>query len=381
MRFDRSKPLTFSRTLKQLVSHGIHSLPPRLRIFTDIAAGGISDTCVHWHLPAYLIRGQLLEDGCEGSLVHFGQLPQYKSWTANFFTKVMTAESIGNFTLTDISKLKGVLSDCDALVCPITPISKLFFSTRGWLVVPKYVRCLIDLHKPLDQLICRHAAKDDLRIAKKKNYRFEALRDDASFDEFYQSMLVPTATIRHEDRAHISSLEALRDIFHRGYLLAAYQGNEWVGANLILPQAGNTLNWANVGWRGGSEQLMKDRLVSALLYEMIQRGKNEGFDTLDLGSCNPFVNDGPLNYKLKWGTQMALPLLGYEGDQLQGLNAYLAVHFNIASASARSMLRHSPLLDKHDGRLRAVGWDSKIRSDFKHQIEDGLPWVDLAPDE
>lgn len=364
--------------LKRTVRLGIRSLPPRLRLFTDVAWGGLSDTYTNWYMPAYLVRGRPLAAEGDTSFICFGKLPQYSTWIANFLSEPTAAESIGSFSLTDISNRKGILSDCDALLCPINPLGKLLFSAREWLIVPKYVKCLIDLRKPLDQLVCRHAAKDDLRIVRKKNYRFDVRRDDASFDEFYQNMLIPTVTIRHEERARISTLDALRQVFHRGYLLAAYQGTEWVGASLIVPQTNHTLNWANIGWRNGSEQMLKDRLVSALLYEMIQRGKNEGFMTLDLGSCSPFANDGPLNYKLKWGAQMALPQLGYEDGQLQGFNAYFAVHFNLASGSARSMLKHSPILDTHGGRLRAVGWGSKLRPDFKHQVDDGLLWSDLS---
>jgi hypothetical protein len=369
---------TLEGMLKRTVRLGIRSLPPRLRLFSDVAVGGLSDTYANWNFPAHLVRGRLLETNSEGSLVYFGQLPQYKSWIANFFSNSIAAESIGKFSLPSIAGRKGPLSDCDVLVCPTTPLSQLLFTARGWLVVPKYVECLIDLRTPVDQLIRRHAAKDDLRIIRKKNYRFEVLRDDAAFHEFYHEMLVPTTRIRHEERANISTLDALRNVFHQGYLLAAYQGTEWVGANLIVPQANNRLNWANIGWRNGSEQMMKDRLASALLYEMIQRGQNEGFTTLNLGSCSPFVNDGPLNYKLKWGAQMAIPELSYEDGQLQGLNAYFAAHFNLASDSARLMLKHAPILDRHDGRLRAVGWSSKLRPDFKHQVDSGLPWTDLS---
>lgn len=378
MEFDESKMLSLGTTLKRSVRIGIRSLPPSLRLFADVAVGGLSDTYANWHLPAHLVRGRLLEGKNEGSLIYFGQLPQYKSWIANFFSDSMAAEPIGNFSLPSIARRKGMLSECDVLVCPTTPLSQLLFTARGWLVVPKYVECVIDLRIPIDQLIRRHAAKDDLRIIRKKNYRFEVLRDDAAFNEFYHEMLVPTTRIRHEERANISTLEALRTVFHKGYLLAAYQGTEWVGANLIVPQANNRLDWANIGWRDGNEQMMKDRLVSALLYEMIQRGQSEGFTNLNLGSCSPFVNDGPLNYKLKWGAQMAAPQLGYECGQLQGLHAYFAVHFDFASDSARSMLQHAPILDTHDGRLRAVGWSSILRSDFKHQVDGGLPWTDLS---
>lgn len=378
MQPDESKMFTLGGALKHAVRLGIRSLPPRLRFFSDVAIGGASDTYTNWRMPAYRVRGRLHGAGCEGTLIYFGQLPQYKSWIANFFSDSMAVEPIGSYSLMEIAKRKGELSDCDALLCPSNPVSQFLFTEPGWFVIPKYVKCLVDLRKPVEQLVCRHAAKDDLRIARKKNYRFEVLHEDAAFDEFYHEMFVPTTRIRHEDRANISSLETLKSVFHKGYLLAAYQDGRWVAANLMVPQAGKVLNWANVGWQAGAEQLMKDRVVSALMFEMMVRGKNEGYDTLDLGSCNPFVNDGPLSYKLKWGAQMALPELGYEEDQLQGLNTCFSAHFNLKSEAARSMLKYSPVLDKYDGCLRAVGWDSQLRSDFKHQVEEGLPWVNLA---
>ena len=364
--------------LRRGFRRGLRSLPPDVRCYPEIALSTVTLAHAQWKMPAYRVRGRLIDGPGDCTLIHFGQQPQYKDWIARFLSRPTVAEAIGSFSLRAICQRKGVLATGDVLLCPVTPLSQLFFAAHGWLTVPKYVRCLIDLRTPIDQLLCRHGVKDDLRIARKKGYRFDILRDDASFDEFYQEMLVPTATVRHEDLAHISSPETLRRIFHRGHLLAAYQGDDWVGASLMVPRPDNSLDWANVGWRGGSERLMKDRLVSALLHEMIVRGKNEGFGTLDLGSCSPFVNDGPLNYKLKWGARMALPFLGYENEQLQGLNAYLAAHFNLASERAQAMLRHAPLLDKHRGRLRAIGWNAALRQDFRHQLDDGLPWADLA---
>ena len=355
MQRDESKITSLGGAVKRAVRVGIRLLPTRARFHTDVVIGGVFNTYANWHLPAYRVCGRL-----------------------HFFSDSTTVEPIGSYSLAEIGKRKGELSNCDILVCPSNPVSRLLFTEPGWFIIPKYIKCLIDLCKPVEQLVCRHAAKDDLRIARKKNYRFEVLRQEAAFDQFYHEMFVPTTRIRHEDRANIPSLETLKKAFKNGYLLAAYQEDEWVAANLMVPQTGNVLNWANVGWRWGAEQLMKDRVVSALMFEMMVRGKNEGYDTLDLGSCNPFVNDGPLGYKLKWGAEMSLPLLGYEENRLHGLNSYLSVHFNIKSESARFMLKNSPVMDKHDGYLRALGYDSQPRSDFKRQVENGLPWINLA---
>lgn len=328
--------------------------------------------------PAFRVRGRLLAEDEPGTLIHCGDLPQYKTWVANLFAEADPPELIGSFSLADIARRRGALADADAVLCPINPLSRILFPARSWFIVPKYIECLIDLDLPLEQLVRRHRAKDDLRIIRKKNYRFEVRSDDASFDEFYHNMLVPTATKRHEDRAHISSPELLRNVFRGGYLLAAYLGDQWVGANLIVPRDGGVVNWANVGWRGGSEQLMKDRVVPALLHEMIVRAKAEGFRTLSLGSCAPFVNDGPLNFKLKWGAHLAAPQIIYENDQLQGANAYIAAYYRLAATGGRAMLQHAPILDRHGGLLRAIGWQSTLRPDFRHQVEQGLAWVDLA---
>lgn len=338
----------------------------------------VSNTRAQWRQSAFRIRGRLLAGDERGTLIHCGELPQYKTWVANLFAESDPPERIGSFSLADIARQRGVLADADAILCPINPLSRMLFPIQSWFIVPKYVECLIDLGLPLEQLVRRHGAKDDLRIIRKKNYRFEIRHDDASFDEFYHDMLVPTASKRHEDRAHISSLEHLRNIFRSGYLLAAYLDDEWVGANLIVPRPGGVVNWANVGWRGGNEQLMKDRVVPALLHEMIVRAQADGFQTLNLGSCAPFVNDGPLNFKLKWGAHLAPPQILYENNQLQGANAYIAAHYRLTATAGRSMLKHAPILDHHGDLLRAIGWQSTLRPDFRHQVEQGLAWIDVA---
>ena len=366
--------------LKRALHGGLACLPPRLRLSADMALGNVAETLAHWRMPAFRVCGRSIDGKNDATLVYLGDLPQYTTWIARFFSAARPAEPIGSHTLAEIRARRGRLADADVLLCPTTPLARRFFSDRDWLCVPKYVRCLVDLDRPDEQLLNRHAVKDDLRIVRKKGYRFAVLRDDASFDEFYESMLLPTVKLRHEERAHISSRDALRALFHRGHLLAAFCDGQWVGANLLVPVTDDTLSWANIGWRDGSKKLMKDRLVSALLYEMIRRARSAGFSTLDLGSCSPFVDDGPLNYKLKWGARMELPQIGYDHGQLQGLNAYFCVRFDLAaSQAARSLLQASPLLAQSRERLCAVGWDSTVNAAFRHQIDAGLPWIDLAP--
>ena len=366
------------KLLKRALRGCLNRLPPRTRLSADYVLAGLSGIAAHWRQRAYRVVGRRPGGDVPVSMIHFGNEPQYGTWIANYLDDPGPAEYIGTYSLTQICRGDGALADADLLLCPLTPFAERLFVAHDWLIVPRHVRCIIDLKEPTERLLSRHGVKDDLRIVRKKDYRFAILRDDAFFDEFYHSMLVPTVISRHEQRAHISSLAALRRIYQKGYLLAAFLDADWVAACLMVPHADNTLDWANVGWRDGNQTLMKERVVSAMLNEMIRRAKEDGYDRLDLGSCSPFVNDGPLNYKLKWGARMALPQLAYEDERLQGVNAHFAVRFRLGEPAANELLRSSPLLAKRGGELVAVGWNSLLRIDFRHQLDDGLRWIDLA---
>lgn len=364
--------------LKRALRRGMHALPPRLRYYSELAVGSLAYTRAQWRMPAYRVRGRLLDSEAHGTLIHVGDLPQYKTWVDNVFAEADAPQLIGEFPLLDVARRRGALADADLLLCPINPLSRLLFRPDSWFIVPKYVEGVVHLDRPLEQLFRQSSAKRDLGVIKKKNFSYKILRDDSALDEFYRTMLVPSMTTRHESRVHITPLERLRQTFQRGHLLAAYLDEVWVGAMLVVPGAGRMLNAALIGWRDGSEQLMKDRVPSALMYETIVRARHDGFAAVHMGSSAPFVNDGPLNFKVKWGMRPSVPPLGIEDDRLQGLNALLAVGYRLASDAARAMLKNAPILVDSGQGLRAVGWQSSLRQDFKYLLEAGVTWTDLA---
>lgn len=364
--------------LKRFIRHCISSLPPNARLPIEAAKVSVMDTVFNWRLPSYLVQGQLAGEGFHGSLVYFGEPHQYLSWSAMLFVDAKPPKPLGRFRLPDILRLKHGLSKSDLVLCPVNPMTEALFSQWGWFRIPRYVEYVIDLRKPIEKIFQSRHSRNEIKKLKRLKYCFEVLRSELALEEFYNDMLLPTVKKRHKVRAHISRFENLKKKFENGYLLAAYRGSEWVGANLVVCQSNKTLRAANVGWRNGDERLMKDRISSALLVELIKRAKTEGFEFLNLGNSNPFVDDGPLNFKLKWRGELEIPRVKYEGRELQGVKGFLAAYINLASESGRAMLHHNPLLEKHKGVMRAVGWNFPIRPAFKHQVEQGLPWVDLS---
>lgn len=364
--------------LKHLIRQCITVLPPRARLLVEAAKVSVADTVFNWRLPSYLVQGQLAGGGGQGSVIYFGEPHQYLSWSDMLFVDADLPVPLGPIRLPDILRLKHGLSKYDLVLCPVNRMTEPVFSRWGWFSIPRHVDYVIDLQKPVEVLFRNSHIKKEIRRLRRFKYRFKDLHSELALEEFYHDMLLPTVKKRHKERAFISRFEDLKKKLENGYLLGAYKGPEWVAAELVVYQGNKTVRAANVGWRNGDERILKDHVNSALLVELIKRAKTAGFEYLNLGNSNPFVDDGPLNFKLKWGGELEIPSVKYEGRELQGVKGILAVYINLASESGRAVLHHNPLLAKHNGVIRAVGWNSPVRPAFKRLMKKGLPWIDLA---
>lgn len=367
------------RSFKSLLRRMHGALPEPVARQIDIATLSMQDTLQNWRMPARYVRAPLAGGNGEGTILYIGDRPQYKSWTQQLFGQPAQTVSLGEFTLFEVLKESQPALAADVTLCPLNPWTIPLFSREGWHIVPLHVLSSINLETPIDVLASNRDAKNELRVIRKHDYQFRELRSDEAFEEFYREMLSPMVARRHHESAFLSSMANLKQQYaNEGYLLAAYLDSEWVGANLVLNGTQGTLVSANVGWRDGSDELMKKRVVSALLYELIKRAAEQGFRTLDLGSSNPFANDGPLNYKLKWGASIELPKIEYTGRVLDGARGFIAAKFNLASDAARSMLHNTPFFESHAGNLRAVGWNPAMPAAIQQKIDHGMPLLNLA---
>lgn len=355
-----------------------HALPEQIARQIDIASISLQDTLQNWRMPAHYVRSSLANGGKQGTILYIGNRPQYKSWTQQLFGQSENLVSQGEIRLIDVLGGDNSVMAADVTLCPLNPWTIPLFRRNGWHIIPQHVLSRIDLKTPIDVLASSRDAKNELRVIRKQDYQFRELRSDEAFEEFYHEMLSPMVARRHNESAFLSSMENLKKQYANGYLLAAYLDSEWVGANLVLNGGEGTLVSANVGWRGGSDELMKKRVVSALLYELMNRASSQGFHTLDLGSSNPFVCDGPLNYKLKWGANIELPKIEYSQNLLQGTRSFIAAKFNLASDATQSILHGTPLFESHQGKLQIIGWNSDVPSMIQQRIDHGMPMINLA---
>ena len=365
-------------SLKPLLRRVHAVLPDNLRRQINIGSISLQDTLKNWRMPAYRVRAQLPEGKSEGTVLYLGDRPQYASWTHKLFGRAIEPVSLGQFSLLQILGGRTPALTADITLCPLNPWTMPLFAQRGWHVMPLFVNCLVDLRKPMNELITSKGAKDDLRVARRLGYRFDLLQGDKAIHEFFHQMLVPTVKIRHEERAFLSQWQNIERTYQNGVLIGSHLEDQWVGAILLALDEPKTVRIANLGWRNGEDQWLKKGIVAALYNQSFLWAQENGFEWVNLGSSNPFADDGPLNFKLKWGATLMAPELKVANGQIDGAHSFIGVKFDLGSQAAQSFLASTPLLECEEGKLRAIGWNAAIPPQFHRQIDLGCEWVNLA---
>lgn len=355
-----------------------NALPDKIRYPIDVATTSILDTLQNRYIPAYYVRARLTDGQSEGKVLYLGNLSQYKSWIHVYFGQSVEPVSIGNLSLFQFLRKNESAPRADVTLCPINPFTK-YLLNPGWHIIPLFVDCIIDLRKPIHELITSKGANHPMRTARRFDYRFEIIKNDNALYEYFHHMLIPSIQNRHEQRAFLSSWENIQHLYQNGTLITAHLNNEWVGAILLVPEYKNRIRIANLGWRNGDIMWLKNGIVPALYHQSILWAQKKEFTEFNLGGSNPFVNDGPLNFKLKWGATMEAPSLSYQNGRIEGIRSFIGVKFNLESPAAQSLLASVPLLEYAEGKLRAICWNAEIPPSFRRQLDLGCEWINLAP--
>lgn len=166
------------------------------------------------------------------------------------------------------------------------------FFKDGLITVP-FVRQRFDISKPPENLKQFRKHKKNILT-----YDTEVTRDPEVLAFFYEKMHVPYVRRRYKDALieHFSKLQYF--IEKNGeLLLLKTQGN--VIGGVFCKQIGDTFHMLNIGLIDDS--YLKADAMDALYYFAILRAKERGFRYIDFGESRPFLSDGVLEHKRRWG--------------------------------------------------------------------------------
>jgi len=350
-----------------------------VRCCLDVVAVSLIDVVQQWRLPVYRVKAIVPGSDVEASVVYFGELPQHRVWTHTLWGRDIEPEFVGEANFLQVFFGSAKLPAADMMVFPLNKVTASLFSMKGWHLVPRFLNYRVDLGASISDIFSSRDAKNERRATAKKNYTFKTLNADEYFDEFYHEMLLPTIALRHGKRALIAPFESLRETMRCGFLLGVFAEDEWLGACMLVRESSTVLRAANIAYRGGDPDLLKQRVLSALEIEKVMFARERGFRWLDNGACNPFPTDGALHYKMKWGGGYSAPAIEYDGQSLSGVRNLFALKVNLEGPGSRNLLQRTPIFELAGGTLRVMGWNSVVPSVFRKELKAGLEWLNLDP--
>jgi hypothetical protein len=174
--------------------------------------------------------------------------------------------------------------------------SLMQFFTEGIFTVPWIVQRLL-LDTPFEELFADRERKRERKKA--LAFEFVVSHDPADLQHFYESMYLPFLRKRHENPT-ILELDYLRRHFLEkdGDILFIKKDDRIIAGGLCHLIDG-TYSLATLGMLDEAYEI--DGVNAALYYYGIMMAYKRGATYVDFGLSRPFLSDGVVMYKRKWG--------------------------------------------------------------------------------
>lgn len=178
----------------------------------------------------------------------------------------------------------------------------------GSLRVPGYLRTVVSLGQPIDEITARYDPELRRRLRKRRShFRMERVLKESELERVDREMLRPYATERQGKDAEQIPLDMVRDMSQRyGRLDLIYCDDEEVGCHL-----GHTLTRAEKRYWvtsrfGYPSAVFSDRkrlaeINSMTTYLALEFAMEQGFDYYDIGGSLARPDDGLLQWKRRRG--------------------------------------------------------------------------------
>lgn len=213
----------------------------------------------------------------------------------------------GAITATRASRL--AMLDADLV---FTGANRLLFPEyrrQGFRIIPKWVSLVMPLHKHPDDFISelptsrRKDIQRGIRRMIEAGFQYYLTNDPEWYDWFYNTMYAPYATGKFANEARLLSYKALQKVYEEGVALVITLDGQDVAGSINRKRLDV---WQNLylGFAGGDNSIARSGASSALYYYSLIEAHKNGCTSINFGYSRPFLSDGILTHKLRWGMQI-----------------------------------------------------------------------------
>jgi hypothetical protein len=174
--------------------------------------------------------------------------------------------------------------------------------------IPNWAQGAIVFSEALARMKTSGHLKSDLRRIKKNNFTYEVTRSSSKFDEFYHTMYVPHITKTFGRLAYEMSYELMKEKVHEGQseLMLVTRNGEPLAGQILVHENDGVRCWV-IGVKDGNREYVKMGAQAALYFFNIQYLSDCGYKAMHVGTTRPFLRDGVMQFKIKWGMSMRYP--------------------------------------------------------------------------
>lgn len=265
------------------------------------AARGYLD---RYRLPAWSLEGAERHSGEQLRIFFAGQLENKNYITRLAFAGDHAEVERGRMWLWNACRLaRNHRAGHDlAIVDSETPLCRRLKGADAF-VLPNWIRGELDLAVARQQLARSESVKTDLRKIRQHGLRYEVTQDERAFERFYHEMYLPYANQTYAGMMFLMSHADLRAFIPQSELLWVKNDAEEV-AGLMLRHDGAIIRMYALGVKNGDPQYVKSGALAAAYCFAILHLTERGAQRLHLGGSRPFLRDGVLQYKKKWGIRI-----------------------------------------------------------------------------
>jgi hypothetical protein len=254
-----------------------------------------------------LFEGKEKNSGRALSLVTCGREEALPYVLTLAFSEVKRREGLGRMRLRDMPlRLERLGERADMVVVHgdsglVRPLGRC-----GFFLLPEWVEMTLDLGRPLEEtwdLPGNKTLRENLRRIRKFGYTFEVTTNPNRFRDFYREMYLPFIPVKFGAATNLVGPRKMRLFFDNGVLLLVSRDGQPVAGNVITVSRGVAESLI-IGLRHGDPVLRRQSALAASYYFTMLWAKGLGLRRVDFGGCRPFLQDGLVYYKKRWGMEI-----------------------------------------------------------------------------
>ena len=274
------------------------------------------------------------------SLLFYGCPENLNYFKHHFFEEIEQEQYLGYKYLW---QLRGIFKQHrdSVTIFEGNPFTRLLLKRRNDFFIPSWIKGVYDLPMQVDH----HAVASFMKQIRKNNltYRVSAEKQDVEY--FIHNMYLPYMNIRFGNESHAQTESTILKTMNTSkchVLFVLYQDEPITGMFIVENENKLPNSWL-MGVKDGNFDYIKMGGVAAAYYYSADFLTKQGYNRMLGGATRPFLRDGNLAFKRKWGFRVVT--CSFTGFLLKP-NAY--------SPGKLSLLQNNPFVFHSWGKLHGA---------------------------